>query len=145
MTAVKYMAASAISVVVTEIALFILFGVVRLGPTSANVLATAIAAVPSYYLNRNWAWGKSGRSHFMKEVVPFWSLAFLGLALSIVTVNVAHDFAVQEGFSHLLDTLAVNAASITAFGIVWIGKFFIFNKYLFASPLVSSQEILPDA
>ncbi len=145
MTAVKYMAASAISVVVTEIALFILFGVVRLGPTSSNVLATAVAAVPSYYLNRNWAWGKSGRSHFMKEVVPFWSLAFLGLALSIVTVNVAHDFAVHEGFSHLIDTLSVNAASIFAFGVVWIGKFFIFNKYLFANSVAPTREVSPEA
>ncbi len=141
-TAIKYALSSVISVVVTEAVLFLVFGVFRLFSAEiSNVVATAVAAVPSYYLNRNWAWGKSGRSHFLREVVPFWSLAFVGLALSLVTVGFAQSFANSHGFSHLTDALFVNFASLVAFGVVWVGKFFIFNFWLFGTR--SASEVGP--
>jgi putative flippase GtrA len=139
-TAIKYALSSVISVVVTEAVLFLVFGVFRLFSAEiSNVVATGVAAVPSYYLNRNWAWGKSGRSHFLREVVPFWSLAFIGLALSLVTVGFAQSFAHSHGFSHISDALFVNFASMVAFGVVWVGKFFVFNTWLFRSK--STSEI----
>jgi len=140
-TAIKYAIASVISVAVTEVLLFLIFGVFRMfDAVVSNIVATALAAIPSYYLNRNWAWGKNGRSHLWREVVPFWALAFLGLALSIVTVDWTQAFATAHGFSHLLDALFVNAASLTAFGIVWIGKFFIFNLFMFGSRAPAEVE-----
>jgi GtrA-like protein len=51
-------------------------------PRPANVIACAVAAVPSFHLNRSWAWGRRGRSRLLREVAPFWALAFLGLAFS---------------------------------------------------------------
>ncbi len=131
-TAIKYAMASVISVMVTEVVLFLVFGVFRLFSAEvSNIVATGVAAIPSYYLNRNWAWGKSGRSHFLREVVPFWLLAFLGLGLSLVTVGFAQSFARAHGFPHLLDALFVNFASLVAFGVVWVGKFFAFNIWMF--------------
>ena len=58
------------------------FGMLHWTARAANVVACAVATVPSYYLNRCWAWGRRGRSHLWKEVVPFWVIAFAGLALS---------------------------------------------------------------
>jgi len=140
-TAIKYTIASVISVAVTEVLLFLIFGVFRMfDAVASNIVATGLAAIPSYYLNRNWAWGKNGRSHLWREVVPFWGLAFLGLALSIVTVDWTQAFATQHGFSHLVDALFVNLASLAAFGIVWIGKFFIFNLWMFGSRAPAEVE-----
>ena len=78
----KYSAVSAISVVIGETCLVIFQLVLGLSPGWANLAAAAVATFPSYELNRTWAWGKSGKSHLWKEVVPFWVLAFVGLALS---------------------------------------------------------------
>ena len=39
----------------------------------ANVLATAVATVPSYHLNRRWTWGKRDASDMWREVMPFWA------------------------------------------------------------------------
>ena len=50
----------------------------------ANVLATAVATVPSYHLNRRWTWGKRGESDLWRELAPFWVLSFAGLVLSTV-------------------------------------------------------------
>ncbi|WP_298334083.1 GtrA family protein [Ferrimicrobium sp.] len=141
--AIKYALASVVSVVVTEVVLFLVFGVFRLFSAEvSNIVATAVAAVPSYYLNRNWAWGKSGKSHFLREIVPFWTLAFIGLALSLVTVGLAQSFAQTHHLSHLADALFVNFASLLAFGVVWVGKFFIFNIWLFVETATSEVEPL---
>ena len=69
--------------------LYIFFRVAegRLAPSESNVIATAIATVPSYYLNRTWAWGKTGKSHLMREVVPFWVIAAVSIVLSTVVVG----------------------------------------------------------
>ena len=95
--ALRYTMVSVISVAVSQIALIILFGLFHWTARSANILAATIGGVPSYWLNRRWAWGKTGRSHIRKEVIPFWSLSFLGLGLS----TWAADFAESWGEAHL--------------------------------------------
>lgn len=131
--AFKYTVASAVSVIISQIVLFLTFGVFHLwSATTCNFIAVAVSAVPSYYMNRAWAWGKSGKSHFMKEIVPFWGLAFLGLVLSLWAVGAAEHYASSHNYPHLTVAIIVNVASIAAFGFLWIGKFIIFNRVLFA-------------
>jgi putative flippase GtrA len=130
--AVRYTLVSVVSVAVSQAVLFFTFGVLRLaGAVTCNIIATAVATVPSYYLNRQWAWGKTGRSHLWKEIVPFWALAFLGLALSILAVDIAESEAHRVTSSHLGTAIIVNASALAAWGVIWIGKFIIFNRLLF--------------
>ena len=147
--AFRYSVTSGVSVIIGQAVLFICFGLSRrFSATTSNLIATAVSAVPAYYLNRAWAWGRSGRSHFMKEIFPFWGLAFLGLGISMFTVSFADRFSRSNGYSHIQTALAVNFASIFAFGILWVAKFFIFNKFIFnsdaadlASTLESSEAV----
>jgi putative flippase GtrA len=128
---VRYSLVSVISVAVSQVVLFLAqsFWSAR----TSNVIAVCVSAVPSYYLNRAWAWGKTGRSHFRKEILPFWSLALLGLVFSTWAAGFAESNAHHVTSSALGARLVVNAAALTAFGILWIGKFMIFNKVLFAT------------
>ena len=138
--AIKYTLVSVVAVVVSQIALAILYGLLKWGPVSANITASVIGGIPSYYLNRTWAWGKSGKSHLWKEVVPFWSLAFAGLAFSTWTVALADDYAKHHFSSHLANSLTVNGANLFGYGVLWVLKFIIFNKLIF----VHHQEDLAD-
>ena len=91
---IKYAFVSVISTVVSQVTLILVFGVFHLmSEVPANVVANVLATVPSYVLNRRWVWGKSGKSHFWKEVAPFWILSFVGLAFSSLAVWLAGDFA----------------------------------------------------
>lgn len=138
-TAFRYSVVSAISILVSQVVLFVTFGVMRLGSAmECNVIATAAAAGPSYYLNRNWAWGRSGASHFWKEVVPFWVVAFVGLAFSIVAVDVAQRLSTLAGLTHLETSLAVNLSALAAYGVLWVGKFILFHKLMFGAERSSS-------
>jgi putative flippase GtrA len=139
---VRYTMVSVISVIVAQVILFVSFGlmhpVLHWTAKTCNIVAVTISGLPSYYLNRKWAWGKSGRSHFWREVAPFWTLAFIGLAFSTWAV----DFAKSNVHgSHLKVAFLVNAASSGAFGVLWVGKFILFNKVMF----VHHPEKLPEA
>ena len=127
---VRYSLVSVISVIVSQIVLFIAqsFWSAR----TSNIIAVCVSAVPSYYLNRAWAWGKTGKSHLMKEIVPFWSLALLGRVFSTWAADYAESNAHHVTSSDLVARLIVNGAALAAFGILWVGKFFIFNRVLFA-------------
>ena len=57
----------------------------------ANITAVMISAVPAYLLSRHWVWGQRGRNSFKTEVLPFWSMAFLGLIISTVAVAIVDD------------------------------------------------------
>lgn len=127
---IRYSLVSVISVVVSQVVLFVLLGLAHWTARAANITACAVATVPSYYLNRTWAWGKAGKSHLWKEVAPFWGLAFIGLAFSTWAADFAETKALHLP-SHMMRTAIVMLAALGAFGVLWVAKFVIFNEVLF--------------
>lgn len=130
----RYSMASVVAVIVSNVCLLVFVGLMKMGVVLASTLATSIAAVPSYEMNRKWAWGKTGKSHLMKEVIPFWGLALLGWALSTWAVWIMDGVAKRHHFTHAAQTVSVAAVYFGAFGVLWVGKFVIFNKVMFVHP-----------
>lgn len=129
--AARYMIVSAITVAVSQVALFGFYVGAHWTARASNVGACIVGGIPSYYLHRHWTWGKSGRSHLLREVLPFWGLAFLGLAFSTWTADIAESYAHDASDSRLFQAMIINVAVIGAFGVLWVAKFFIFNKLMF--------------
>jgi len=128
----RYSMVSVISTAVSFTVLFIVFGVGHLwSEVPDTVFANAVATFPSYWLNRSWAWGKSGRSHLVKEVLPFWVMAAFGIAFSIVGATVARHLGLHHGYP--VRTALVLIANLVSFGIFWVGKLMLFNR-LFRVP-----------
>ena len=103
-----------------------------LTPGWALVFGNTLGAVPSYWLNRSWVWGKGGRSHLVKEILPFWIISLVGVAFSgwfghIAGTYAHHHHIKGAGLAALLD-----GANLAAFGILWVAKYIIFNQVLFA-------------
>ncbi|HZD64630.1 MAG TPA: GtrA family protein [Acidimicrobiales bacterium] len=131
--AVKFAAVSAICVVVTQGVLFLTFGVLRLGTAiECNVIAIAVAAVPSYLLNRRWTWGRTSRSRVFREVLPFWTMSFTGLVVSTGAAALGAQVAHSLGLSHLATSITVNGSNLAAYAILWVGKFLFLDRLLFA-------------
>lgn len=129
--AIKYTLVSVVSVAVSQATFIAMFGFVHWTAKSSAILATSVGGVPSYYLNRNWAWGKSGKSHLWREVVPFWVIAFIGLAFSTWSSDFAESYVERHGIVGLARTGVVDGAYFGAFAVLWLLKFIIFNKFLF--------------
>ena len=137
----RYTMVSVISTVVSLITILIVFGKLHWSEVPSTVFGNAVATFPSYWLNRKWAWGKHGRSHFMKEVVPFWSAAAAGIAFSILWAALAHHIAVANGLSHLAATLLVLFANFMSFAVFWVLKLLLFNR-VFKTELEEFDEHL---
>ena len=132
----KYSAVSVISTLVSQVTLLLTFGTFRLmSEVPANLLANVLATVPSYTLNRRWVWGKGGKSHLWREVVPFWVLAFVGLAVSSVAVWLAGGVARHHHLGHGSTAVLVNGANLLSFAVLWVGKFIIYNKLFHMAPV----------
>ena len=91
----RYLGVSVVNVVVGQSLLLMFHAILGWPQAAANALAVLISAVPAYYLSRAWVWGKSGKSHFKKEVLPFWIFVFIGLVFSTSMVALG---------AHLTDT-----------------------------------------
>jgi putative flippase GtrA len=122
---------SVISALTSLVILTIVFGVLRLwGEVVSTLFANIMAGIPSY-LNRRWVWGKSGRSHIWRELLPFWVMSITGIGFALYTASLAHNFAHAHHLQHLPRTILVVGANIAAFGILWFLKFLVLNR-LFA-------------
>jgi putative flippase GtrA len=125
----RYSMVSVISTVCSLFVIAIVYGVLHIwSEVPSTVFGNVVATFPSYWLNRKWAWGKHGRSHFWKEVVPFWIMAAAGIAFSIVGASIARHYSVKYQLSHLETTVLVLVANVMSFGIFWVLKLFAFNK-----------------
>ena len=142
----KYTMVSVVSTAVSFGVLGLVFGVFKLwGEVASTVFANAVATVPSYYLNRKWVWGKGGRSHLTKEIIPFWSLSAVGIFVSIFGAAAAKHFGQVHHLSHFDQTVIVLLANLVSFGIFWVLKFLIFNRIFHVHPLEELDELVEAA
>jgi putative flippase GtrA len=128
----RYGTISVVSTAISLSCLFVFYRWIGLSPTWSNILATCIATVPYYYLNRMWVFKKSGRSHLTKEVLPFWTIAFVSLVLSTLAVKFAGSQVHSISSKNVRGAILV-AANFATYGILWIAKFVVFNRFLFNS------------
>jgi putative flippase GtrA len=101
----------------------------NLGPITSFSLATAIAAVASYFANRHWTWRHKDDTGIGRELPLFLLLSLVGLAVSDIPVGVS------EYILGLHSPLAYNISSTligTALGTVW--RFWSFRRWVFRDP-----------
>lgn len=89
----------------------------------ANTLSFLLVVGPNYIGNRYWVWSLRSKNSIKGEIVPFWALNALGYVVSTVAVM----WAEAAGWPKL----AIVASSTIAFGIVWLLKLFVFEKFMF--------------
>ena len=137
----RYATVSVISTIVSFSVLGIVFGVFRLwSEVPSTVFANLVASVPAYYLNRTWVWGKGGRSHLVKEILPFWTITIIGVVFAGWFVSLGGSYASDHRIVGLSRAVLLLFANLLAFAILWVGKYILFNKVLF---VVAHHDHLP--
>jgi putative flippase GtrA len=137
----RYTMTSVISTGVSLVVLGFTFGVLRLWTeVPSTIFANVVAAFPSYWLNRKWAWGKHGRSHVVKEVLPFWVMAFASIAFSMIGASLARDFGRDWHLHHFEQTILVLVANVLSFGIFWVLKLMVFNRTFRVPTLLDEMD-----
>ena len=128
--AIRYSATSLICVGITQVLIIFFLHVPKLKPVEANLASTMLTSIPAFALNKYWVWGKRGRAHMRREVLPFWAFTVAGWAVStgmvaLVTSNTTPHSTTQ--------TLATMFANILGFGTLWILKYLFLDKIMFGT------------
>ena len=128
--AIRYSMCSVVGVVGTQILLFLFLHAFEWKPVLSNFIAVTVMSAPVFMLNKYWVWGKGGRAHLRREVIPFWLFTVAGWILStlmvIFVVNATKTVAEPDG-----NKLAVQAANIAGFGVLWVLKYLFLDRIMF--------------
>ena len=134
---IRFFGVSAFNLVFGQSLLFFFNSVVDWEGWISNIMAVLISAVPAYLLSRHWVWQQRGRNRFKTEVLPFWSMAFLGLTISTVAVAIVDPRS--EG------ALPVQLASLGSFFVVWVLKFFVLDRLMWRNPHHTPRVVAAEA
>lgn len=127
----RYAMVSVVAVPVGEIGIVIGLAVLNLSAGWAAMFGNSLGALPSYYLNRSWVWGKGGRSHLVKEILPFWTISVIGVLFGGWFGSLGGTYARHHHITGTVKVVMLLAANLLAFAILWVGKYIFFNKVLF--------------
>ena len=120
--ALRYCGVSVVNVTVGLTALAVCHGVLGWPAVAANLAAWMVGTAPAYLLSRAWVWQRSGPHRLGGEVLAFWIMALVGLALSSLVVAIVE---------HLADrTVLVVAGNLGAYGSVWVAKYIFLDQVM---------------
>lgn len=128
---VRYMIVSMMNVVLGEAVLGVSYLFLRWPVWVAAVTAVAVTTVPAYFVNRTWVWGKTGRSHWVKEVIPFWAVAAVYLVLSVAAARAAEVAAQRVTASRPVQTAVIMSAILVASAVLWLVRYFVLDTLIF--------------
>jgi putative flippase GtrA len=115
----------------TEIVLTICAGPLALTATWASLISWFSGALVSYALIR-WAWKQKGRPSLLKEILPFWIVSAMVVAILTVATKFGYHAASWLGLSGAERVLFVDVV----YGVANVGtfllRFLFFHYVLFA-------------
>ena len=142
---VRFVMTSVISTFVSEFVILAVYGLNWThSPMWASAIGNIVAMLPAYYLHRRWAWGKTGASHWRKEVLPYIALNVLGLLVSLVGAAYCRHIVYTHHLSHLVNTVLVAGVNLVSFAIFWVFKLVLFNRIFHTNPIAQYDEHLSE-
>ncbi|GAA3080154.1 putative flippase GtrA [Kribbella aluminosa] len=128
----KYSASSVVATVVSQVAFALCywFGTPAL---VATLVAWLAGAIPNYVLNRRYTWGRSGQK------LPY-TMIVIGSAVSAALVTSLTDHLVRGIESHAWKTLLVTGSYFGTYAVLFIVKFVLFDRLVFAKPVAAPAE-----
>jgi putative flippase GtrA len=124
---VKFAVIGGLSVVVNAIVfnLLLFLPVFDNGELKAKVVATAVAMVSSYFMNRHWTYGDRDKSAAHREFMLFVGFNLAGLLIELAIMGVT------KYWFGLTSWLAINAAFVIGLGLGTVFRFFTYRRYVF--------------
>jgi putative flippase GtrA len=128
---VRYALVSVVAVPVGSVALFAFGLAINHNAVIPALLGNSVGAVPSYVLNRYWVWGKTGKNHLVKEILPFWIITLVGIGFSLGVAHLAGTYTKHHHIGGAERSGILVLANLAGFAVLWVVKYVIFNKVLF--------------
>jgi putative flippase GtrA len=125
----RYVGVSVVFVPLGQILLQILAVAFDDNYTRASIAASAILTVPNFFANRHFVWRVENRDNMRTQVLVFWVAAMLGVTLATL-LTFAVESAMTDAAS-LTKKVAVFIAQLVGFGVVWVIRYLVLDRWLF--------------
>ncbi len=104
-------------------------GVVHRDFTKASIASALILTIPNFLANKYVVWKDTSRDRLRTQILVFWVAAIAG-----VTFATLLTFLVEKqvhGKGGLVEGGAVFIAQLAGFGVVWVARYLILDRWLF--------------
>jgi len=95
---------------------------------AASVTSAAILTIPNFFANKHLVWKNSLRDNLRTQVLVFWVAAMFGVTFATALTFVVDAMIKSDGW---IEKVAVFFAQMAGFGIVWLGRYLILDRWLF--------------
>jgi putative flippase GtrA len=124
----RYLGSSVVATVCTELTFVLLYGPLHIGTTSASLWAWLAGAVPNYWLNRRWAWQRTGRPRFRTELLPYLTIVLLTLLLATGSTHLLDTWLQHLGTQASLRVALVAIAYLGVYVVMFVLRFVLLDR-----------------
>jgi putative flippase GtrA len=129
----RYGAGSVVATVCSETTFLILYGPVGASTTVSTSFAWLAGALPNYWLNRSWTWGRRGRPSVTRELLPYAAIIFGTLGLALVATAAGAALLDGTSVSDAGRTVLVAGIYFLVYAVMFVFRFLLLDR-LFAKP-----------
>jgi putative flippase GtrA len=97
--------------------------------TTASWVSAAILTPPNFFANRYWVWKVTSKDNLRTQIIVFWVGAMLGVSMATGLTYLVEQ--VTSDRPALVESVAVFFAQLVGFGIVWVGRYLVLDRWLF--------------
>jgi putative flippase GtrA len=131
----RYTAGSIVAFVISEATLILCFGTGLMGAAPASAVSFVAGAIPNYLLNRSWVWKRRGSVPIRRELLPYMLVSAATLVIAAIATSLAAAIAPP---GHRAQTLFVAIAYFITYGLLFVAKFAVFQRFIFADTATSN-------
>ncbi|GFG64671.1 hypothetical protein MKUB_21610 [Mycobacterium kubicae] len=95
--------------------------------TAASLLAASIVTVPNFFANKRFVWRVTSSDNLRKQVLVFWVVVMLAVSLATALTYLVDN--ALTGQTSAVRGAAVFVVQVLGFGVVWIGRFLILDRW----------------
>lgn len=103
-------------------------GVQETNWVAASITSAAILTVPNFFANKHWVWKDTSKDNLRTQVIVFWVAAMLGVSFATGLTLLVDWMIESHGW---IEKVAVFFAQLAGFGIVWLGRYVILDRWIF--------------
>lgn len=124
----RYSAGSVVATVFSQVTFLVLYGPVGASTTVTSTLAWLAGAIPNYWLNRAWTWGRRGRPSMTREFLPYAAIILGTLGLAILATGLGAAVLDRTSVSHTTQTLLVWGIYFFVYVVMFAFRFLLFDR-----------------
>lgn len=130
----RYATGSVVATVCSEVTFLLLYGVLGTSTTLASVVGWLAGAVPNFWLNRTWTWGRRGRPSVRRELAPYVAIVLVTLGLATLATSAAASALTRAGVGGDARSLLVGGTFLLVYVVVFVLRFLLLDRLFGRTP-----------